>query len=549
MSTFVKPSTFGDNRIRDLRADAPSLVVQTNEGKIAVIRLFTFGPVIQSHLRPLAPNPPLHPGDIEPPQVRLMDATGNPATFNALITAQVGYTKKPQPHWIEWRDKAGLVSLEMLPHGKHWIVAAPEFEQRTIFPLTYPTPEKLVEWRLRSSELWTQRDYEFKPRFEANENTGGDIVVSIHNKFDKPLTVSEADFSLHVGETATYRAMSPQWADGKFQTVEIPAKESGEIRLNWNDWVRNGFWASRQGESISEPTLPPDEPGRIYVRVNLGNSGALPIAVTDPTLILAGNDADLPRSQGTLKGRFVYDGEAPAPRELLPDLSKLQADSDLPRDSVGRVLGVAMEYQQYLRRGLRPKTTDASLLVDKTGGIANVVIWVSSKDIPYVPKDGYLTPATITVSHGHFHPHVKTLLAGQRLQVVNDDPVAFQFHPDFRENPGMNVLVPAKGQGEPFGTVVGNLEPLPVRYRSDIATWANAVFLVRPNPYVAVSQPDGTFTMPDLPPGEWEFRVWHERNGYVTHWPMGKFSRKITTGDNHLGDIRLKPELFANSAR
>ncbi len=286
MSTFVKPSTFGDNQIRDLRDDAPSLVLQTNEGRIAVIRLFTFGPVIQSHLRPLPPNPPLHPGDLPPPQVRVLDAAGNPATFNAMITAQVGYTKKPKLHWLEWRDKAGLVSLEMLPHGKHWIIAAPEFEQRTIFPITYPMDEKLIEWRLRESESWTQRDFDFKPRFEPNAKTGGDIVVAIKNKFDKPLTLSEADFCLHVGETATYRAMSPQWVDGKFQTIEIPAKESGEIRLNWNDWVRKGFWVSRDAESISEPALPPDEPGRIYVRVNLGNSGALPIAVTDPALIL-----------------------------------------------------------------------------------------------------------------------------------------------------------------------------------------------------------------------------------------------------------------------
>ena len=68
--------------------------------------------------------------------------------------------------------------------------------------------------------------------------------------------------------------------------------------------------------------------------------------------------------------------------------------------------------------------------------------------------------------------------------------------------------------------------------------------MIHGNPYVAVSQPDGSFTLPDLPPGEWEFRVWHERAGYVRHWPQGRFKRVIQPGENDLGTIRLKPEVF-----
>lgn len=944
MSTFVKPSTFGDNRIRDLREDAPSLVVQTNEGRIAVIRLFTFGPVIQSHLRPLPPNPPLHPGDLPPPQVRVLDAAGNPATFNAIITAQVGYTKKPKPHWLEWRDKTGLVSLEMLPHGKHWIVAAAEFEQRTIFPLTFPTDERELEWRLRNSEPWTKHDLEFKTRFEPNEKTGGEIVVTIKNKFDKPLTLSEADLSLHVGETATFRVMSPQWVDRQFSSVEIAAGQTGEMRLSWNDWVRKGFWASRNGESISEPALPPDEPGRIYVRVCLGNSGALPMAVADPAVILGkqqaappdertsllesliktpkletfqkllvladgkqpevtallddsrrhsgkekmggevkvvnngqeilgivsakvipliepsdvavrvdperraecafvfdmqgrlidtlggklalGNslggddihvvnlgpeedwfvrvmnfekrgelnyrsdyyrianpvvksfrfynlpnacswsngpekiprqgrlhpahpqaqrpsyagvpnaipvttaagvptvstmvwdgdrnrwvaapsafvkglplyevdttwsrefeplepqagqltieggareydhwhaweaavpdqghavavltipqrdgpskviekklapgrhtvqlqakpadngqgallklwidddqkyDFDLPfafgeafanhppivhvlkpsesarlvhrllkdttagllfeiklqptasavtsitkvdQQRGILKGRFIYDGEAPKPRDLRPDLSKLAKDSEVPRDSEGRPIGTAMWYLDYLKAGIRPKTEDASLLVDQDGGIANIVVWVTSKEIPWTPKDNYELPAMISVKDGHFTPRIRLLTPGRPLLVENTDPVSFTLATSFQRNSDVNVLLRSAADKKPFRIDELQSEQFPASYRSNVATWANGYIFVRDNDYVAVSQPDGTFTMPDLPPGEWEFRAWHERRGYLAQWPKGTFLHTVHPGDNNLGTIKLKPEFF-----
>lgn len=50
--------------------------------------------------------------------------------------------------------------------------------------------------------------------------------------------------------------------------------------------------------------------------------------------------------------------------------------------------------------------------------------------------------------------------------------------------------------------------------------------------------------MPNLPPGEWEFRAWHKRNGYVQHWPKRLFKHAIKPGGNSLDMIKLKPEFF-----
>jgi hypothetical protein len=91
MSMFVKPSTINDDRVRDLREDAPSLVVRTQVGRVAVIRLLASGPVIQMRLRPLSPNLPLHSGDAVVMQRNVLDHDGSSTTFHAVVSAHVGY--------------------------------------------------------------------------------------------------------------------------------------------------------------------------------------------------------------------------------------------------------------------------------------------------------------------------------------------------------------------------------------------------------------------------------------------------------------------------
>jgi hypothetical protein len=77
-----------------------------------------------------------------------------------------------------------------------------------------------------------------------------------------------------------------------------------------------------------------------------------------------------------------------------------------------------------------------------------------------------------------------------------------------------------------------------------------AWILPRENTYCAVSQPNGAFTLEGLPEGEWEFRVWHERSGYVKteNWPQGKFALRVKPEGNDLGDIKLPAALFVQSA-
>jgi len=251
-----------------------------------------------------------------------------------------------------------------------------------------------------------------------------------------------------------------------------------------------------------------------------------------------------PSRLGTLTGRFVYDGEPPIPVELFPQLAKLEANSPLEPRPEGAGIGMEEVYRDYLKHGIRPKLTNDSLLIGADRGVANVLIWVTSKNIPWSPPEGGLPPATITLKDGNFSPRIATVVVGQPLVVENLDPVEFDFAVEFWKAlnaPVMSQLKAGIGAA-PLRLAVRVPEPYPARYSSRICPWAAGSVFVHRNSYFAVSRADGSFTLSNLPPGEWEFRVWHERAGYVSAWPKGSFAKPIASGENSLGTIALKPE-------
>jgi hypothetical protein len=77
--------------------------------------------------------------------------------------------------------------------------------------------------------------------------------------------------------------------------------------------------------------------------------------------------------------------------------------------------------------------------------------------------------------------------------------------------------------------------------------WESAYVLPLDHPYVAISTMDGTFRIPKLPVGQWEFQVWHEKVGYDLDTPIckkGRFRMTIRPGGNDLGTVKLAPTMF-----
>lgn len=218
---------------------------------------------------------------------------------------------------------------------------------------------------------------------------------------------------------------------------------------------------------------------------------------------------------GALIGRFVLDGDPPPPSEL-----------EL----------IVLSHIEY-------KVPDESLLVDKSGGIANVVVWARNKNLPTPPADN-LVPVTLTLREGRFSPHVLAVDTRREIVLKNEGDFTTSFCLDANDYPCVMVRPEEQRTLRSFITPVWQ-PPSRIYLQSD-KTIKPAWLLKRPNSFMAVSDPQGNFRLENLPLGKHDFQVWHELADDLNTatWPEGRFSVEIKPGDNDLGTIKLPVKLF-----
>lgn len=222
---------------------------------------------------------------------------------------------------------------------------------------------------------------------------------------------------------------------------------------------------------------------------------------------------------GTLKGRFVYDGDPPKPKQI--DTPNVQ-----PKEPV----------------------VDESLLVDpKTKGVANVVVYVRTKGVKVHPDYKKAAGEKVIFNNKDFRfvPHVLTMQQSQTLELGNSDPVSHNSNFQPIGDEGINPLIPA---GKSADYKANRAQTIPQPVSCNIHPWMKGYILTRPDPYATVSKPDGSFEIKNLPAGELEFQFWHEKTGYLVakpDWTRGRVKLNIKSGGvTDLGDIKLSPSLF-----
>lgn len=229
---------------------------------------------------------------------------------------------------------------------------------------------------------------------------------------------------------------------------------------------------------------------------------------------------------GTIKGRFVFGGDAPA-------ASELKADKDV------EVCG-------------KHKLLAEELVVGGDKGVANVVVFVRDKGVKVHPD--LATPGDKVVLDNkdcRFNPHVAFVQTGQTLVLKNSDTVGHNSNVATIKNPPSNNLIPAGGEAT---VKFSSEEAIPAQVTCNIHPWMKSWLVVRPNPYAAVSKADGSFEIKNVPAGsELELQIWHEKAGYVGEVTVGGKAEKIAkgrkkvkvaAGDNDLGEMVLDANLF-----
>jgi len=121
-----------------------------------------------------------------------------------------------------------------------------------------------------------------------------------------------------------------------------------------------------------------------------------------------------------------------------------------------------------------------------------------------------------------FSPHVLAIQAGSLVEFPNADPI---FHNAFSSYNGqvfdIGLYPPGTTRSVKFA------RPGVVRVFCNIHSSMNAVIVVIASPYFATTKQDGTFNIGEVPPGQYNLTVFHER---ASEAALAALSRKITVG-------------------
>ncbi|MBC7429842.1 MAG: urate hydroxylase PuuD [Bacteriovorax sp.] len=166
------------------------------------------------------------------------------------------------------------------------------------------------------------------------------------------------------------------------------------------------------------------------------------------------------------------------------------------------------------------------------GKLENVLVRIvkglegkSFKDVP-------TGPVVLNQKNCIYHPRVAAARVGQEVVFVNSDPVFHNVRSISKDNEKFNLAMPKKDQriSKRFGK-----PEFFVQAKCSIHPWMSANLAIMDNPFFAVTNNKGEFTIKSLPVGKYTIEVWHEVFGVQT--------REITVSENAKPDLNFNYKL------
>lgn len=194
-------------------------------------------------------------------------------------------------------------------------------------------------------------------------------------------------------------------------------------------------------------------------------------------------------SAGDLTGKIKWEGEVPNPIPITfdPTCSKMH------------------DSQEFV---VLYKVND--------GGLGDVFVTIKEglpdKDYP-VPEE----PMELDQETCLYKPYVFAMRVGQKLIVKNSDQLLHNVNVT-----DLNFNQAQLPNGKPFEFVIKK-EWRFLRFKCDVHPWMFAYLNSESHPFFAVSKPNGTFTIKNLPAGEYVVEAQHRK--------LGKQTQKVTVTD------------------
>jgi plastocyanin len=201
---------------------------------------------------------------------------------------------------------------------------------------------------------------------------------------------------------------------------------------------------------------------------------------------------------GSLSGQILVKGQVPP-----------AAKSDVNKDQAVCLADGNVIYDQSLQVGANNELRGAF-----------VMLMLKPREEIKVHPD-LMAPPTDKVELDNnkciFVPSALAVRTGQTLVLKNSDAAGHNCNVASFNN-AMNVNLPPNSSLE---VKFEKTDRVPSVVKCDIHPWMVAYMLIRDDPYFAVTDADGKFTIEKIPAGKWSFQFWHSRSGWMKDLQQG----------------------------
>jgi plastocyanin len=167
-----------------------------------------------------------------------------------------------------------------------------------------------------------------------------------------------------------------------------------------------------------------------------------------------------------------------------------------------------------------------TLVLSPERGVRNAVVWLDAPP-ESVRWDGRAMTIQMDQQECVFVPRILLLPVGGTVEFLNSDRLLHNIHTVSRDNPRYNRTQP-KGRTIPLAFP----RPEIVHVTCDLHSWMHAWVVVMDHPFYAVTNANGEFVLPNVPPGRHKLQVWQET--------LGGTSREVVVGTQDVTGVTVE---------
>jgi hypothetical protein len=143
------------------------------------------------------------------------------------------------------------------------------------------------------------------------------------------------------------------------------------------------------------------------------------------------------------------------------------------------------------------------LFNDQNRGLKNVVIRIEGIEKGKKGEDPVIFLENMNC---RFVPHVQAGMVGNSYHIQNLDPILHSNHLRQNGQTILNVAMPPDGRSIKKPMQESGM----IKATCDAHSFMTGTIFVADNPYYAVTDRDGKFTITQIPPGKYRLSIWHE---------------------------------------